>query len=1074
MQISRPPTGEALNYDGERFVPGADPDSEALHFHRYLALLDVVQGRDVLDIASGEGFGAWFMHHAAQSVTGVDVSAEAVHHSQERYGNERLRFLQGDCSAIPIEDQSVDVVVSLETIEHILDHQGFLSEVRRVLRPNGVFIVSTPDKEGYGASLDQANPFHAKELTQQEFCDLIGANFSNFAIYDQGLKLVSVLWPKEETELADQPWIDFTGPELVHSKTVTNPVIQIAVASDGELPKVGGLLQQFPYPFPISAISGGAGERVVETVLKRLNDRGVEESAFSEGAPADRILAALNFVLEQSEEGLLLVQSEDDRRALEEAAKVEREANMRAVSLLVGQISDLQDEMAQQGSRFRALQQDRAVENRKRYTRKIKIYRAIANITTGKFSKRMAEKRRKYEGLLQLLNTPPTIPTSGDLMSGSIVTPSHMRLVAQILRLGQPKSIVTTGDDIVVSIIIPVFNQLAYTLGCLRSLLNHESAHRFEVIVVDDCSTDETDEEIRRIPWVRYIRSAKNGGFIESCNAGAALAKGRFVLFLNNDTKVLPGWLDELVLTFETFPNAGLVGSKLLYPDGTLQEAGGIMWRDGSAWNFGRNQDPARPEFCYTRKVDYCSGASIILPRALFEELGGFDRHYAPAYCEDSDLAMRVRQSGLDVMYQPLSKLVHFEGITSGTDLGSGAKAYQVVNKDKLFDRWKDVLASRPENAHNPDNAKDFGLQKRLLVIDAITPEPDKDAGSITCLEIMRAAQADGYQITFIPSSNYNDMPKYTATLQRMGIESLYGPFVTDLSVHLAEFGSRYDAILVYRVGILWSCYNDIKKFAPQARVIYQTSDLHHIRESREAELTGDTAIAKRALVTKKRELELVKKCDCTIVHSLYEKEYLLGLVPDAQIEVFNWVLDSLGTDEPFASRSGLMFLGGYKHVPNIDAVHYFLDEVWPLVAPRLPDATFYVVGSHLPDDLARRAADRVEMVGFVEDLRPIMDRCRMSVVPLRFGAGTKGKLAMSLAYGLPAVTTSVGAEGMGLVDGDCVYVADDPQTFADRIVALHEDPAQWSRMSKQAVAYVDDNLSREVGNAIIRRALNA
>jgi glycosyltransferase involved in cell wall biosynthesis len=196
--------------------------------------------------------------------------------------------------------------------------------------------------------------------------------------------------------------------------------------------------------------------------------------------------------------------------------------------------------------------------------------------------------------------------------------------------------------------------------------------------------------------------------------------------------------------------------------------------------------------------------------------------------------------------------------------------------------------------------------------------------------------------------------------------------------------------------------------------------------------------------------------------------------VPEAHVEVFNWILDPLGTDIPFANRHGVMFLGGYRHKPNIDAVHYFLDSIWPLVEARLDGAKFFVVGSHLPDELAERASDRVIMVGFVEDLRPFMDQCRLSVVPLRYGAGTKGKLAMSLAYGLPAVSTSVGAEGMGLRDGDCVYISDDPQVFADHIVSMHEDEANWVRMSERSLGYVTENLSRAAGIEIIRRALNA
>ena len=290
------------------------------------------------------------------------------------------------------------------------------------------------------------------------------------------------------------------------------------------------------------------------------------------------------------------------------------------------------------------------------------------------------------------------------------------------------------------SIVVPVYNNFLDTLLCLASLLEVESTSSFEIIVADDWSSDSTADIIPSIGGVvRHLRQPANLGFLGNCNAAVETATGNLIVLLNNDTLILPGWLDALLAPFDRDEPVGLVGSKLINWDGTLQEAGGIFWKDGSAWNFGRGQDPRAPEFNYLKEVDYCSGASIAVPASLWRQLGGFDPQYSPAYCEDLDLAFRIRAEGYQTLLNPLSEVIHHEGRSHGRDTGTGIKAYQVTNQKRLLERWGDVLKrDHFSNGENVLRARDrSGRKPHILVVDHYVPQADKDAGSRTIFQFL-------------------------------------------------------------------------------------------------------------------------------------------------------------------------------------------------------------------------------------------------------------------------------------------------------------------------------------------------
>ncbi len=623
------------------------------------------------------------------------------------------------------------------------------------------------------------------------------------------------------------------------------------------------------------------------------------------------------------------------------------------------------------------------------------------------------------------------------------------------------------------SIVVPIYGQLAYTLNCLESLFTHSSRYSFEIIIIDDVSPDESSRYLPHVNGIRYHRQPKNGGFIKSCNTGATMAQGRFMVMLNNDTRVVEGWLDEILDSFILWPKAGLVGSKLFYADGSLQEAGGIIWRDGSSWNYGRNDDPNRPHYSYARQVDYISGCSIALPADLWRALDGFDRLFTPAYCEDADLALRVIAAGREVWFQPRSRIVHYEGKTSGTDTGAGTKAYQVVNSKKLFLRWQDRLSHRGRNAQAPYFERERDVRKRILVIDITTPTPNQDAGSVQTFMALQCCLELGYKPVFVPVDNWLFQPGYTTDLQRIGVECAYAPYDLDFTLYMARYGWLFDAILVYRPSVMERCISTIREAAPQAALLFHVADLHYLRMERTAALNDDDDLRAAAAVMKQREQGMVQAADCTITHSEAEAELLQEMSGRDNIVTWPLMFEYFGTRVPYAQRRDICFLGGYGHPPNIDAVLYFVNEVFPLLRRAEPGIRFLIAGSRTPEEIKALACEDIEVLGMVEDLRDLFDRARVFVCPLRAGAGVKGKVASSMSYGLPVVSTDIGVEGAGLEDGTHVLVANGAEMFAASTLRLYRDETLWNHLSREGQNFVKTNLSVGKGVAVLAEALN-
>lgn len=621
-----------------------------------------------------------------------------------------------------------------------------------------------------------------------------------------------------------------------------------------------------------------------------------------------------------------------------------------------------------------------------------------------------------------------------------------------------------------VSVIIRMRGQVENVVRCLASIAQCAPSTSIEVIVSDEASSNPLVSVLTQVEGLRLLRNENKFEFAKNCNGAAALARGCYLLFLDADTEATAGWLDALLDVVRAHNDAAIVGSKRLYADGGLQEAGGIVWRDGSTSKYGWLDDPSLPQYNYVRETDYVSGGSMLIDAPFFRSVGGFDDYYLPASCEDADLAFKARAAGRKVYYQPASVIVHQEGIGHDTDLSRGIKTYQAANQEKFCDRWKGVL----EREHFPTLEHVFTARERsrerpcMLVIDHYVPQPDKDAGSRSMVHFMQLYLQMGINVKFWPQNLRYD-PEFVPRMQQLGIETFHGSgYEGRFNQWMLENGRYVDYVFLSRPYVAAEYIEAIRAHC-DAKILYYGHDIHYLRIREQMKVEpGDGSLSEKEAYFAELEERVWRLVDVIYYPSQDETEHVRKWLDDHGVNRVARTIPALGFESfpaaPAANlneRHGIIFVAGFKHPPNLDAAKWLVSEILPLIHARRPEVRLWLIGSNPPPEIIALESAHVRVTGFVSDekLARFYSQARLAVAPLRYGAGVKGKVVEAMCYGVPIVTTTTGAQGLRYAS-DALVICDGPESFSQSVITLVEDDAAWRSMSARALTVAHDRFS--------------
>lgn len=619
-----------------------------------------------------------------------------------------------------------------------------------------------------------------------------------------------------------------------------------------------------------------------------------------------------------------------------------------------------------------------------------------------------------------------------------------------------------TSSDPKISILIILYNKAELTFECLHSIWHHADVP-YEIILIDNASSDETNAFINRVRNVTYHRNETNIGFPAAVNQGVRMARGEWVLLLNNDAEITRYMLSHLIRTGEEIPYCGAVGGKLVYPDGRLQEAGSVIWNDGSCLGYGRGDHPDKPEYNFVREVPYVSGACLLIKKQVFMDAGLLDEKYSPAYYDDTDLCMKIRELGYKVIYQPKAVLIHHE---FGSSSSEQATQLQERNRQWFRKKWGGSLAQFPA----PDSRQVImgrsinRGQLRLLFIDDRIPAPDLGSGFPRAYDILHTLADIDVEVTFYPFVFKEKSQPWTERLQQKGIEVFYDSEVgtVEFDQFYEERKQYYDAVWISRPHNMDRVIHEIKNRNPNQRIIYDAEAIYAVRDILRMQLQGHQLSEETKQEMIGSEMKKMEHADVVVAVSKQEKD-LISKSTGKPVVLVGHSVDNRATTNAMEERADILFVGSLLHADsqNEDAVLYFVRDIFPRIQREL-GVKFWIVGNTRLDSIKQLASKHINVVGKVDHFWEYYNRCRVFVNPTRYAAGSPYKVHEAFSHGIPTVTTPLIAEQLG-VDENTVLIGRHAEEFAQKVIQCYTNPEVWHRLRQNSLKLVDQKFSKQV-----------